>query len=61
MNNDPAGIGAKAINDTLKPLTAQYNAQSLRINEIRAQNDSNTAQQRCHQNRAQRQLAQRNF
>ncbi|MDF3022848.1 MAG: hypothetical protein K0R10_209 [Alphaproteobacteria bacterium] len=61
VNNDPAGIGAKAINDTLTPLTAQYNAQSRRINEMRAQNDANIAQQRYHQNRAMRQLAQRNF
>ena len=61
VNNDPAGIGAKAINDTLNPLTAQYNAQNRRINEMRAQNDANIAQQRYYQSRAMRQLAQRNF
>lgn len=61
VNNDNDGADAKAVNDTLRPLTAQYNAQNRRINEMRARNDANLARQREIQARTLRQLAQRNF
>jgi hypothetical protein len=61
VNNDAAGLGAKAVNDALNPLTAQFNAQNRRINEMRAQNDANIARQRYEQSRALQRLAQRSF
>lgn len=61
VNNDTAGAGATAINNALNPLTAQFNAQNRRINEMRAQNDANIARQRYEQSRALQRLAQRSF
>lgn len=61
QNNDAAGANAQAINDVLNPLTAQFNAQNRRINEMRAQNDANIARQRYEQSRALQRLAQRSF
>lgn len=39
-NNDPAGANAAEIDKTLGPLTAQYNAQNRRIDEMQARNDA---------------------
>lgn len=61
VNNDIAGAGAAAINGALNPLTAQFNAQNRRINEMRAQNDANIARQRYEQSRSLQRLAQRSF
>jgi hypothetical protein len=61
QNNDAAGANAQAINDALNPLSAQFNAQNRRINEMRAQNDANIARQRYEQSRALQRLAQRSF
>lgn len=61
QNNDAAGANAQAINDALNPLSAQFNAQNRRINEMRAQNDANIARQRYEQSRALQRIAQRSF
>lgn len=61
VNNDTAGAGANAINEALNPLTAQFNAQNRRINEMRAQNDANIARLRHEQSGTLQRLAQRSF
>ena len=48
VNNDRTGAGAQEIDKTLAPLTARYNAQSRRIDEMQARNNAAITQQRLY-------------
>ncbi len=59
INANATGINANAIDTVLTPLTAQYNAQSRRIDEMQANNDALIVRQRFEAARFAQRLAGR--